>query len=65
MKKNFTQLHLHSSYSLRDSTIDIDKLIKKAKKSKMKSLALTDHVNLFAAIKFYQKCIDNKIKPIT
>lgn len=64
MKKNFTQLHLHSSYSLRDSTIDIDKLIKKAKKSKIKSLALTDHVNLFAAIKFYQKCIDNKIKPI-
>ena len=64
MKKNFTQLHLHSSYSLRDSTIDIDKLIKKAKKSKIKSLALTDQVNLFAAIKFYQKCIDNKIKPI-
>ena len=64
MKNNYTQLHLHSSYSLRDSTINIDKLIKLAKKSKIKSLAITDHINMFAAIKFYQKCIDNNIKPI-
>ena len=64
MKKDFTQLQLHSSYSLRDSTINIDKLIKLAKKQKIKSLAITDHLNMFAAIKFYQKCFDNKIKPI-
>ncbi len=64
MKKNFTQIHLHSSYSLKDSTIDIDRLIKLAKKNKIKTLVLTDYLNLFAAIKFYQKCIDNKIKPI-
>ena len=64
MKTNFTHLHLHTSYSLSFSTIDIDKLIKLAKKNKIKSLAITDHLNVFAAIKFYQKCIDNKIKPI-
>ena len=64
MKQDFTQLQLHSSYSLRDSTINIDKLIKLAKKQKIKSLAITDHLNMFAAIKFYQKCFDNKIKPI-
>ena len=64
MKRIFTQLHLHSSYSLSDSTINIDKLIKLAKKNKLKSLAITDRLNIFAAIKFYQKCIDNNIKPI-
>ena len=64
MKNNYTQLHLHTSYSLSDSTINIDKLIKLAKKNKIKSLAITDRMNMFAAIKFYQKCIDNKIKPI-
>ena len=64
MKTDFTHLHLHTSYSLSFSTIDIDKLIKLAKKNKIKSLAITDHLNVFAAIKFYQKCIDNKIKPI-
>ena len=64
MKQDFTQLQLHSSYSLRDSTINIDKLIKLAKKHKVKSLAITDYLNMFAAIKFYQKCIDNNIKPI-
>ena len=61
MKQDFTQLQLHSSYSLRDSTINIDKLIKLAKKHKVKSLAITDYLNMFAAIKFYQKCIDNNI----
>ena len=64
MKNDYTQLHLHTSYSLSDSTINIDKLIKLAKKKKIKSLAITDRMNMFAAIKFYQKCIDNKIKPI-
>ena len=64
MKQIYTQLHLHSSYSLIDSTINIDRLIKLAKKNKLKSLAITDRLNMFAAIKFYQKCIDNNIKPI-
>ena len=64
MKQCFTQLHLHTSYSLKDSTIDIDKLIKVAKKNKIRSLAITDHLNMFATMKFYQKCIDNNIKPI-
>ncbi|MBT4462125.1 MAG: DNA polymerase III subunit alpha [Gammaproteobacteria bacterium] len=64
MTSNFTHLHLLTSYSLSCSTINIDKLIKVAKKNKITALAITDHLNVFAAIKFYQKCIDNKIKPI-
>ena len=61
---NFTHLHLHTCYSLGSGTIRIDDLVNIAKKNKLKSLALTDHLNIFGAIKFYNKCIEAKIKPI-
>ena len=61
---SFTHLHLHTCYSLGSGTIKIDDLIATAKKNNIKSLALTDHLNIFGAIKFYNKCIEAKIKPI-
>ena len=61
---NFTQLHLHSSYSLNTGTIKIDNLIDFAKKNKITSLVVTDYINIFSAVKFYQKCIAASIKPI-
>ena len=61
---NFTQLHLHSSYSLNTGTIKIDHLIDFAKKNKISSLVVTDFINIFSAVKFYQKCIKASIKPI-
>ena len=61
---NFTQLHLHSSYSLNSGTVKIDDLIVFAKKNKIRSLAVTDYINIFSAVKFYQKCIQSSIKPI-
>ena len=64
MKELFTHLSLRTAYSLTDSTIAIDTLIKKAKKHRITSLAITDILNTFNAIKFYQACITNKIKPI-
>ena len=64
MKKLFTHLNLRSSYSLVDSTINLDNLIKRAKSQKMSTLALTDFTNIFNLVKFYQKSIENKIKPI-
>ncbi len=64
MKKLFTHLNLRSSYSLIDSTINIDSLIKKAKSNKISVLALTDYMNVFNIVKFYQKCIESRIKPI-
>ena len=64
MKELFTHLSLRTAYSLIDSTIAIDALIKKAKKHRITSLAITDILNTFNAIKFYQACITNNIKPI-
>ncbi len=61
---NFTHLHLHTCYSLGSGTVRIENLISTAKKNNIKALALTDHLNIFGAIKFYNKCIEAKIKPI-
>ena len=62
--KYFTHLHLHTSYSLNSGTIKIDDLINTAKKQNITSLAITDYLNIFGAVKFYNKCIEAKIKPI-
>ena len=62
--KYFTHLHLHTSYSLNSGTIKIDDLINIAKKRNISSLAMTDHLNIFGAVKFYNKCIKASIKPI-
>ena len=62
--KNFTHLHLHTSYSFNSGTIKIDQLINEAKKRKMSCLAMTDYLNIFGAVKFYNKCISASIKPI-
>jgi DNA polymerase-3 subunit alpha len=60
----FTHLHLHTEYSLLDGTIRIDDLIKKLKKTGMKSCAVTDHGNLYAAYKFKSHMEEAGLKPI-
>ena len=60
----FTHLHTHSHYSLLEALPKIPNLVKKAKRCKMESLALTDSGNLYGAIEFYKECEENDIKPI-
>jgi len=62
--KKFIHLHCHSEYSLLDGAIRIESLVKKASSLSMPALALTDHGNLFGAIKFYKSAINHGIKPI-
>ena len=62
--KHFTHLHLHTEYSLLDGAISLDNLIVQAKKFDFKSIAITDHGNIFGAVKFFQKCKKAGIKPI-
>jgi DNA polymerase-3 subunit alpha len=64
MSKHFTHLHLHTDYSLLDGAITLDKLIDFGKKQNFKALAITDHGNIFGAVKFFQKCKKAGIKPI-
>jgi len=64
MSRHFTHLHLHTEYSLLDGAISLDSLIAFGKQNNCKSLAITDHGNIFGAVKFFQKCKKAGIKPI-
>ncbi len=64
MTAPFAHLHLHSEYSLVDSTIRISELIAQAKAAGMPALALTDEANVFALARFYRECEKAGIKPI-
>ncbi|MCI0381723.1 MAG: DNA polymerase III subunit alpha [Chlamydiae bacterium] len=57
-------LHVHSQYSILDSTASIEELVEKAVECEIPSLALTDQGNLFGAIDFYKLCKKRKVKPI-
>ena len=62
---NFTpHLHVHSEYSVQDGLLSIKQLVKLAAERNMPAIALTDRNNMFAAIKFYESCIANGIKPL-
>lgn len=61
---NFVHLHVHTEYSLLESTATMDALIKKAKDQEMKALAMTDTNVLYGVIPFYKKCVENGIKPL-
>ncbi len=56
MEQHFTHLHLHTEFSLLDGAIKLDQLIDYGKEHKLKALAITDHGNIFGAVKFFQKC---------
>ena len=60
----FSHLHLHTQYSLLDGAIRLDQLFPKVLERGMKSVAITDHGNLFGALDFYQRAKAHGIKPI-
>ena len=64
MSQHFTHLHLHTDYSLLDGAITLDKLVNFGKQNNFKALAITDHGNIFGAVKFFQQCQKAGIKPI-
>jgi DNA polymerase III subunit alpha len=64
MTVRYTHLHLHSEYSLVDSTIRIKALVEACVRAGMPAVALTDECNMFALVKFYKACSAAGIKPI-
>ena len=56
MSKEFCHLHLHTEYSLLDSSAKIKKLIARAKELGMKAMAITDHGVMFGVVDFYKEC---------
>jgi len=57
-------LHVHSQYSILDSTASVQALAKQAQKFEIESLALTDFCNMFGAVDFYKACKGVGVKPI-
>jgi DNA polymerase-3 subunit alpha len=61
---HWTQLHLHTSYSLLDGIIKRSKLIERSKELGFGAVCVTEHGNLFNIVDFYIKCKKDDIKPI-
>ena len=64
MSQPFVHLHLHSEFSLLDSTLRLKQLIERTKQLGMPAVAVTDQFNMFALVKFYQLAVAAGIKPI-
>ncbi|MBI5700981.1 DNA polymerase III subunit alpha [Candidatus Saganbacteria bacterium] len=64
MPQKFVHLHTHSEYSLLDGAGKIQEIVSFVKELGMKSYALTDHGNMYAAVQFYLECKNHDIKPI-
>jgi DNA polymerase-3 subunit alpha len=63
-RSTFIHLHLHSQFSILESTIKFEPLFARLKELHMPAVALTDKGNLFGAIPFYRGCKSNGLKPI-
>ena len=60
----FTHLHLHTDYSLLDGACDVEKLVARVAEIGQKSVAMTDHGNIFGAVAFYEAAKNAGVKPI-
>ncbi|MEJ2274190.1 MAG: DNA polymerase III subunit alpha [Woeseiaceae bacterium] len=60
----FVHLHVHTEYSLVDSTVRIPALMAQCADQGMPAVALTDKNNVFGLVKFYRKALAAGIKPI-
>lgn len=61
---SFIHLRTHSEYSLIDGMLRVDELVNHCYEAGMGAVAITDHMNLFAAVKFYKAALLAGIKPI-
>ena len=60
----FVHLHVHTEFSLVDSTVRIPTLMQQCAADGMPAVAMTDQNNLFGMVKFYKKAMAAGIKPI-
>ena len=61
---DFAHLHLHTQYSLLDGAIRTRDLCKTVYERGMRSVAVTDHGNMFGTLQFYEEAKKHGIKPI-
>ncbi len=61
---DFVHLHNHTEYSLLDGASRIEEVVKLAAQYGMPALAITDHGNMFGAVRFYKAAQKAGVKPI-
>jgi DNA polymerase III subunit alpha len=64
MQPKFVHLRLHTEFSLVDGIVKIKPLVNCLVDLNIPAVAVTDHANLFALVKFYKAAIGRGIKPI-
>jgi len=64
MSRSFVHLHNHSEYSLLDGSCRLKDLVHRAREFGQPAVAVTDHGNMFGALKFYRLARKAGIKPI-
>ncbi|HQZ96345.1 MAG TPA: DNA polymerase III subunit alpha [Pyrinomonadaceae bacterium] len=62
--KDFVHLHLHTDYSLLQSTIQLKPLAKRLKELDMRACAITDYGNMYGAVSYFNVMSGNGIQPI-
>ncbi|MEJ5166421.1 MAG: DNA polymerase III subunit alpha [Thermoanaerobaculia bacterium] len=60
----FVHLHNHSDYSLLDGALRISDMVRFAKKTSARAIALTDHGNMYGIIEFLNEAAQNDVKGI-
>src|ERR1700677_3847278 len=60
----FTHLHLHTEYSLLDGACDVYKLVDRVAALGQRSVAMTDHGNIYGAVHFFDAAKAKGVKPI-
>ncbi|MGH9614365.1 MAG: DNA polymerase III subunit alpha, partial [Bryobacteraceae bacterium] len=60
----FVHLHCHTDFSLLDGACEIKRLMEIVSARKMPAVAMTDHGNLFGAVKFYNEAAAHGINPV-
>jgi DNA polymerase-3 subunit alpha len=60
----FVHLHNHTDYSLLDGACEIDQLMDVVSSMNMPAVGMTDHGNLFGAVKFYNAAKKKDIHPV-
>jgi DNA polymerase-3 subunit alpha len=61
---SFVHLRLHTEYSLVDGIVRVPRLMRAVAEAGMPAVALTDHGNLFAMVKFHREAERAGVKPV-
>jgi DNA polymerase-3 subunit alpha len=64
MSAEFVHLHVHSQYSFLTGAVKLGGLPARVKQHGMRAVALTDHANMYGALRHYKACKAAGVQPI-